>query len=61
MSQENNPTLRERAIATNVNNQAGFKDLIVDIADAIDKLTITESPEREADETATASPSEESE
>lgn len=32
------PTYRERAIATDVNNHSGLRDLIIDIADEIDKI-----------------------
>ena len=38
------PTYRERAIATGVNNTAGMRDLIVDLASEIDKLISSEEP-----------------
>lgn len=48
------PTYRERAIDTGVNNIAGMRDLIIDLASEIDKLlNSTESPSASDNETTT--------
>ena len=45
------PTYRERAIATGVNNHAAARDLMIDLASEIDKLTcVAESPSASEDE-----------
>ena len=44
------PTYRERAIATTVNNFSALRDLVVDLAEEIDKL-IPESDPPSANET----------
>lgn len=43
---DNEPTLRERAIATSPANPAALRDLVIDMATILDKLTEeTEPPE----------------
>lgn len=49
------PTFRERGIATGVNNVAGLRDLVIDLAAEIDKLVPeAQPPEASADEAETA-------
>lgn len=38
------PTYKERAIATGVNNASGWRDLIIELADEIDKLVCKDTP-----------------
>ena len=49
------PTYREQAIATTVNNFSALRDLIVDLADEIDKMITAKNPpsENETDDTKT--------
>jgi len=55
------PTYRERAIATTVNNFSALRDLVIDLAEEIDKLTAANNPpsETETDETETNTETEE--
>lgn len=38
------PTYKDRAIATGVNNASGWRDLIIELADEIDKLVCKDLP-----------------
>lgn len=55
------PTYRERAIATTVNNFSALRDLMVDLAEEIDKMLAAKNPpsDKQTDDTETNTETEE--